>query len=60
VSAFDDQFHVLERSRWQHFLRDLRLIRWLLRFFVIYVVVGGRIRRKYVRCRRDGEIFWLD
>ena len=60
MSAFDDQFHVLERSPWKHFKRDMRLALWLTKFFIFYVFVGGRIRREYVRKKAAGEIYWLD
>lgn len=60
MSAFDDEFHVLERNRWKHMVRDVRLLVWLSKFVLFYAIVGGRIRREYVRKRAVGEIYWLD
>lgn len=60
MAAFDDAFHVLEDSAWKRFLRDIRLIYWLIKMFIAYIVIGGPIRRAYGRRKRSGEPYYID
>ncbi|MCH8963561.1 MAG: hypothetical protein IIB58_01265 [Planctomycetes bacterium] len=60
MAAFDDAFHVLEDSAWKRLLRDIRLIYWLIKMFIAYIVVGGPVRRDYGRRKRSGEPYYID
>ena len=59
MAAFDDAFHVLEDSAWKRFLRDIRLIDWLIKMFIAYIVIGGPIRRAYGRRSRWCESSYI-
>ncbi|MDP6109940.1 MAG: hypothetical protein QGF71_07680 [Rhodospirillales bacterium] len=50
----------MEDSAWQRFRRDIRLLYWLAKMFVLYFTVGGPIRRAYRRKKRAGEPFYID
>ncbi len=60
MSAFDDEFHVLDDNRWKRLRRDVRLIRWIVKSFLAYLIVGGRIRRNFNRKKKVGEPYWID
>ncbi|MEE8397147.1 MAG: hypothetical protein V3S29_13915 [bacterium] len=60
MSAYDDAFHVLQDSRWLRFKRDLRLIRWLAKFLVLYLTKGLLLRRQYRQSRRRGGTIYID
>ena len=53
-------FGIPYASAWQRFRRDIRLLYWLAKMFVLYFPVGGPIRRAYRRKKRAGEPFYID
>jgi hypothetical protein len=47
-------------SRRARVVRDLRVLRRMLRLLRAYFVAGALVRRRYRRRQRDGEVFFVD
>ena len=51
----------LDSSRHEHsWRRDLKLMVQMARMLFGYLVVGGRLRRRYRAMEARGETFWVD
>jgi len=55
-----DRFYVSEPSRVRRLVRDLRLAGYIMGLVWTWVVTGGRVRRAYRRCERDGQTYVID
>ncbi len=60
MAVYEQRFYLESGGPWRRAWRDLRLALYLVRLTWRWLTVGGRIRRAYARCARDGQPFWLD
>jgi hypothetical protein len=60
MATMDESFHVMKRSWWARFKRDLRLLRLLAMIMWRWTVGGGRVRKAYRRAVTTGEILQID
>ena len=51
---------VAAESRWAQVVRDLRVLRRLLRLVWAYFLTGALVRRRYRQKQRRGEVFFVD
>ena len=51
---------VADGSRWAQVVRDLRVLRRVLRLVYSYFLTGALVRRRYREKERCGEVFLVD
>lgn len=51
---------VAAESRWARVVRDLRVLRRMLRLVWAYFLTGTLVRRRYRQKQRRGEVFFVD
>ena len=60
MATFEERFYVTGGGFGRRLWRDVRLVAFLARMGLTWLVAGGRIRRAYRQARANGETFWLD
>ena len=55
MASFEEEFYLENPSRWQAICRDLRLLKLLLRYALMWLTRGVRVRRAYRRAQLNGE-----
>ncbi len=60
MASFEEQFYLENPSRWDIFKRDLRLLLYLIRPAVDWLVRGTLIRRALRRAKNSGQPMILE
>ena len=59
-TTFEDRFHELRPGLHWRLWRDVRCATFIAGLILRNLVVGSRVRRKYLTCKKHGDPFWLD
>ena len=54
MPSFEEQFYLENPNHWQIFKRNVRLLLWLARPALDWIVRGARIRRAYRKAQETG------
>ena len=60
MPSFERQFYLENPGRWQAFKRDLRLLRLLAKYAVLWLTAGVRVRRAYRDAQTSGRPLVLE
>ena len=60
MASFEQQFYLESPTRWQALRRDLRLLRMLAGYALLWLTRGLLVRRAYRRALREGKSVDLD
>jgi len=60
MKSFQERFYLRERTLLKILWRDLRMLAYILQVACAWLLTGGRVRRAYRRCERQGATWWID
>lgn len=55
MPSFEEQFYLENPSHWQVLTRNLRLLTWLIRPALDWLIRGSRVRKAYQKARQSGQ-----
>jgi hypothetical protein len=59
-ATFEARFHELRPGLHWRLWRDIRCAIFICGLIVRNLTVGRRVRKKYLACKKNGEVYWLD
>ena len=60
MSSFQEDFYLDTSSPLRRFVRNLRLLGYMVQMTWTWAVTGGRVRRRLRKAKRTGEPFVID
>ena len=58
--GFRERYYLTEAGILRRLWRDVRYLGYVASVIWAWLIVGGRVRREYERCRRNGDTYWVD
>lgn len=60
MKSFQERFYLHQPTVLKTLWRDVRMLAYILQVIYVWLILGGRVRRAYLRCERAGETWWID
>lgn len=60
TKSFEEMFHETRPGLYWRLWRDVRCFAFLAIFVLRNLIIGSKVRRRYLACKASGEPFWLD